>query len=85
MALNYDYTLTPTTILNLNVGTVQVINTTVPTCGTGGPCSQIGKENLTAAAGIQGFQTAGRRRSDRTARFDWFRGLRRYIISRRMG
>jgi hypothetical protein len=60
MALNYDYTLTPTTILNLNVGTVQVINTTVPTCGTGGPCSQIGKENLTAAAGIQGFQTAGR-------------------------
>ena len=39
---------------------MNVVNTTTPTCGTGGPCSQIGKENLTAAAGIQGFQTAGR-------------------------
>jgi len=60
MALNYDFTITPTTQLNLNVGTVNVVNTTTPGCGTGGPCSQIGKENLTAEAGIQGFQTAGR-------------------------
>jgi len=60
MALNYDFTITPNTLLNLNVGTVNVVNTTTPGCGTGGPCSQIGKENLTAEAGIQGFQTAGR-------------------------
>ena len=60
MGLNYDYTITPNTIMNLSIGTVNVVNTTTPTCGTGGPCSQIGKENLTAAAGIQGFQTAGR-------------------------
>ncbi len=60
IALNYDYTITPSTLLNLSVGTVNVVNTTTPGCGTGGPCSQIGKENLTAAAGIQGFQTAGR-------------------------
>jgi len=60
MGLNYDYTITPGTLLNVSVGTVNVVNTTTPTCGTGGPCSQIGKENLTAEAGIQGFQTAGR-------------------------
>ncbi|MEO8128294.1 MAG: carboxypeptidase-like regulatory domain-containing protein, partial [Bryobacteraceae bacterium] len=61
MALSYDYTITPNTLLNLSMGTVNVVNTTKPGCGTGGgPCSQIGKENLTAAAGIQGFQTAGR-------------------------
>jgi len=61
MALSYDYTITPNTLLNVSMGTVNVVNTTKPGCGTGGgPCSQIGKENLTAAAGIQGFQTAGR-------------------------
>ncbi len=60
MALSYDYTITPTTLLNVSLGTVNVVNTTTPGCGTGGPCSQIGKENLTADAGIQGFQTAGR-------------------------
>jgi hypothetical protein len=59
-ALTYDYTITPRTLLNLSIGTVNVVNTTTPGCGTGGPCSQIGKENLTADAGIQGFQTAGR-------------------------
>ena len=60
MGLNYDYTITPSMLLNLSLGTVNVVNTTTPGCGTGGPCSQIGKENLTAEAGIQGFQTAGR-------------------------
>jgi hypothetical protein len=60
MGLTYDYTITPSTLLNLSIGTVNVVNTTTPGCGTGGPCSQIGKENLTAEAGIQGFQTAGR-------------------------
>src|SRR5258707_15120154 len=40
---------------------VKTVNNFAPECGTGGgPCSQIGKENLTAEAGIQGFQTAGR-------------------------
>ena len=58
--LSYDYTITPTTLLNLSIGAVKTVNTTNPSCGTGGPCTQIGKENLTAEAGIQGFQTAGR-------------------------
>ncbi len=60
VALTYDYTITPNTLLNLSVGTVNVVNTTTPGCGNSGPCSDIGKENLTAEAGIQGFQTAGR-------------------------
>jgi len=58
--LNYDYTITPTTLLNLSIGTVNTVNTTTPTCVGNGPCTEIGKENLTADAGIQGFQTAGR-------------------------
>ena len=58
--LNYDYTITPTTLLNLNIATVNTVNTSSPTCKGSGPCTQIGKENLTAEAGIQGFQTAGR-------------------------
>ncbi len=58
--LNYDYTLTPRTLLNLSIGTVNTVNTTSPKCGAPGPCSQIGIENLTQEAGIQGFQTAGR-------------------------
>ncbi|HYM05879.1 MAG TPA: carboxypeptidase regulatory-like domain-containing protein [Terriglobales bacterium] len=61
MALNYDYTITPTTLLNFSLGTVNTVNTSSPTCKAGsGPCTEIGKENLTADAGIQGFQTAGR-------------------------
>jgi hypothetical protein len=60
MALTYDYAITPNTLLNLSLGTVNVVNTTTPGCGKNGPCSEIGKENLTADAGIQGFQTAGR-------------------------
>lgn len=59
-ALTYDYTITPNTLLNVSIGTVNVVNTTIPGCGNNGPCSDIGKENLTAEAGIQGFQTAGR-------------------------
>src|SRR5579871_128214 len=58
--LNYDYTITPTTLLNLAIGTVNTVNTSSPTCHGTGPCTEIGKENLTADAGIQGFQTAGR-------------------------
>ena len=58
--LNYNYTITPTTLLNLSIGTVNTVNTTTPTCNGNGPCTEIGKENLTAEAGIQGFQTAGR-------------------------
>jgi hypothetical protein len=58
--LNYDWTITPTTLLNLSIGTVNTVNTTTPTCKGNGPCTEIGKENLTADAGIQGFQTAGR-------------------------
>lgn len=59
--LNYDYTISPTTLLNLSIGTVNTVNTSSPTCKQGlGPCTQIGKENLTDEAGIQGFQTAGR-------------------------
>jgi hypothetical protein len=58
--LNYDYTITPTTLLNLSIGTVNTVNTTLPTCNGTGPCTDIGKENLTAEAGIQGFPTAGR-------------------------
>jgi hypothetical protein len=59
--LNYDYTITPTTLLNFSIGTVNTVNTSSPTCKNGnGPCTEIGKENLTADAGIQGFQTAGR-------------------------
>jgi hypothetical protein len=58
--LNYDYTITPTTLLNLSIGTVNTVNTSSPTCKGSGPCTEIGKENLTADAGIQGFQTAGR-------------------------
>ena len=58
--LSYDYTITPTTLLNLAIGTVNTVNTSSPTCTGSGPCTQIGKENLTAEAGIQGFQTAGR-------------------------
>jgi hypothetical protein len=60
MGLTYDYTITPNTLLNMSIGTVNVVNTTTPGCGNNGPCSDIGKENLTAEAGIQGFQTAGR-------------------------
>ena len=60
IGLNYDYTITPTTLLNFSLGMVKTANTFNPECGKGGPCSQIGKENLTADAGIQGFQTAGR-------------------------
>jgi hypothetical protein len=61
MALNYDYTITPTMLLNFSAGTVNSVNTTVPTCvAAAGPCSEIGQANLTAQAGIQGFQTAGR-------------------------
>ncbi|PYT27513.1 MAG: hypothetical protein DMG58_20155, partial [Acidobacteria bacterium] len=61
VGLNYDYTITPTTLLNFSVGMVKTVNNFTPQCGKGGgPCSQIGKENLTAEAGIQGFQTAGR-------------------------
>ena len=60
MALNYDYTITPTTLFNFNVGTVNTVNTTVPECGSPGPCTDLGQQNLTAEAGIQGFQTAGR-------------------------
>ena len=60
MALNYDYTINPTTLLNLSIGTTNTVNTTVPECGSPGPCSDIGQQNLTAEAGIQGFQTAGR-------------------------
>ena len=61
MGLNYDYTITPTTLLNFSIGTVNTVNTSTPTCTPGaGPCTQIGQENLTADAGIQGFQTAGR-------------------------
>src|SRR6266481_9090481 len=61
VGLNYDYTITPTTLLNFSIGMVKTVNNFAPQCGTGGgPCSQIGKENLTAEAGIQGFQTAGR-------------------------
>ncbi|MFN7996663.1 MAG: carboxypeptidase regulatory-like domain-containing protein [Bryobacteraceae bacterium] len=58
--LTYDYTVTPTTLLNLSIGTVGTVNTSSPTCNGNGPCTEIGKENLTADAGIQGFQTAGR-------------------------
>jgi hypothetical protein len=58
--LNYDYTITPTTLLNLSIGTVNTVNTSTPTCKGNGPCTEIGKENLTEEAGIQGFQTAGR-------------------------
>src|SRR4029077_14218893 len=58
--LNYDYTITPTTLLNFSIGTVNTVNTTNPTCNGSGPCTDIGKENLTQEAGIQGFQTAGR-------------------------
>jgi len=58
--LSYDYTITPTTLLNVSIGTVNTVNTSTPTCVGSGPCTQIGKENLTAEAGIQGFQTAGR-------------------------
>ena len=39
---------------------MNTVNTTLPTCQGNGPCTEIGKENLTAEAGIQGFQTAGR-------------------------
>ena len=60
MALSYDYTISPNTLMNVSLGTVNVVNTTTPGCGPSGPCSDIGKENLTAEAGIQGFQTAGR-------------------------
>lgn len=60
VGLNYDNTITPTTVLNVSLGMVKTVNTFSPECGTGGPCSQIGKENLTDQAGIQGFQTAGR-------------------------
>jgi len=60
MGLNYNYTITPTTLLNLSIGTVNTVNTTVPTCIGSGPCTEIGQQNLTAEAGIQGFQTAGR-------------------------
>ncbi len=58
--LSYDYTITPTTLLNVSIGTVNTVNTSSPTCVGSGPCTEIGKENLTADAGIQGFQTAGR-------------------------
>jgi len=58
--LSYNYTVTPTTLLNLSIGTVNTVNTSSPTCIGSGPCTEIGKENLTADAGIQGFQTAGR-------------------------
>ncbi len=58
--LNYNYTINPTTLLNLSIGTVNTVNTTLPTCNGSGPCTEIGQENLTAEAGIQGFQTAGR-------------------------
>jgi hypothetical protein len=60
LALNYDYSITPTTLLNVSLGTVGTDNTTLPECGSPGPCSDIGQQNLTAEAGIQGFQTAGR-------------------------
>jgi len=58
--LNYDYTVTPTTLINLSIGMVKTVNNFTPECGKPGPCTEIGKENLTADAGIQGFQTAGR-------------------------
>lgn len=58
--LNYDYTINPSTVLSLSIGTVNTVNTTEPTCNGTGPCTEIGQENLTADAGIQGFQTAGR-------------------------
>jgi len=58
--LNYDYTINPSTLLNLSIGTVNTVNTTEPTCNQTGPCTEIGQENLTEEAGIQGFPTAGR-------------------------
>jgi hypothetical protein len=60
VGLNYDYTITPSMLLNVSLGTVQNKNGTTPICKSGGVCTDIGKENLTAEAGIQGFQTAGR-------------------------
>jgi hypothetical protein len=60
VGLNYDYTIIPSALLNLSLGIVKTVNIFTPHCGTGGPCSQIGKENLTEEAGIQGFQMAGR-------------------------
>ena len=30
--LNYDYTITPTTLLNVSIGTVNTVNTSTPTC-----------------------------------------------------
>jgi hypothetical protein len=52
--LNYDYTVAPTVLLNLNIGAVQ--NRGFATS----KCCGFGRENLTEEAGIQGFQTAGR-------------------------
>ena len=60
LGLNYDYTLTPSTLLNVSVGTVNSENTSTPECGGDSGCTEIGKTNLTQEAGIQGFQTAGR-------------------------
>jgi hypothetical protein len=60
LGLNYDYTITPSTLFNLSLGTVNTVNTTTPECSGTGVCSEIGKRNLTEEAGIQGFPTAGR-------------------------
>jgi len=54
MGLNYDFTISPTTLLNLSIGAVQNRGRVTSKC-----CG-IGKENLTEEAGIRGFQTAGR-------------------------
>jgi len=50
--LNYNWTLSPRTLVNL-AGGFLYSNTTLAS-------PQVGKENLTANAGIQGFPTAGR-------------------------
>lgn len=54
LALNYDYAITPRTLFNFSVGTVNNHGEYNPTC------CEIGQRNLTQDAGIQGFQTAGR-------------------------
>ena len=52
LAANYNYTLSPAMLLTLSLGYLQ--------SDTHVDSPQVGKENLTAAAGIRGFPTAGR-------------------------
>src|SRR6266849_3489832 len=52
LGLGYIYTITPSTLLTVDAGTMtSVINR---------DCACVGKDNLTQMAGIQGFPTAGR-------------------------